>query len=167
MKFVAPAIIVFILIGIIVTMFISMGNVQNMIVVQEGNFDHQPIDMALNRFQDSECGMVIDNLNFASQVIAPDGKTWFFHDHGGMAAWLKTRPFENDATIWVHDLDSGQWINGRTAWYSRTDETPMLYGFGAYQSKQTGFVDFMSMQRYMLRGETIANPAIRRQLMGE
>jgi len=166
-KSVTPVLIVLILIVIIVTLFVSMGKVQQMIVVQEGNTEFLPIEMAVSQYQDSECGMLIDDLNFASQVIAPDGKTWFFHDHGGMAAWLKTRPFESDAVIWVHDLDSGNWINGRTAWYSRTDDTPMLYGFGAYQTKQDGFINFPNMQLYMLRGETIANPAIRKQLLGE
>lgn len=34
--------------------------------------------MVLNKFQDSDCGMVIDTLDYASQVIAPDRKTWFF-----------------------------------------------------------------------------------------
>lgn len=167
MKFLAPLFIVFVLIAIIVAMFISVGNVQQMIVVQDGNLEQLPIDMTLNRYQDSECGMLIDDLAFASQVIAGDGKTWFFHDHGGMAAWIKTRPFHDDAVIWVHDLESKQWIDGRKAWYSRTEETPMLYGFGAYKTKQPGFIDFSTMQMYMLRDETMANPVIRKQLLGD
>ncbi len=165
MKFIVPIIIVLVLITIIGVMFISLGNLQRMTVVYEGNTTRQPIELTLGQFQDSECGMVIDDLGFASQVIAPDGRTWFFHDHGGMAAWLKTRPFQEEAVIWVHDLESGHWIDGRTAWYSRTDETPMLYGFGAYHTRRAGLIDFDTMQRYMLRGETIANPAIRKQLM--
>ncbi|MEA3285857.1 MAG: hypothetical protein U9Q77_00585 [Candidatus Marinimicrobia bacterium] len=167
MKFAAPIIIVLILITIIGVMFIALGNLQQMTVVYEGNTTKRPIEMALSQFQDSECGMVIDDLAFASQVVAPNGKTWFFHDHGGMAAWLKTKPFQDEAVIWVHALDNGDWIDGRQAWYSRTDETPMLYGFGAYQTNRPGLIDFETMQRYMLRGETIANPAIRKQLIGE
>ncbi len=166
-KFAVPGLIVVILIGVIVTAFISLGNIQQMVVVEAGNTDYRPLEMTAGHFQDSECGMVIDDLEFASQVVAPDGKTWFFHDHGGMAAWLKTKPFQQNAVIWVHARDTGTWINGHTAWYSRTDETPMLYGFGAYQSWQNGFIDFNQMQGYMLRGETIANPAIRKQLLGQ
>lgn len=166
MKIIQAVIIVIILITIIVVIFISLAKVQQMTVVYEGNLEKLPIKMTLNHFQDSECGMIIDDLAFASQVVAPNGKTWFFHDHGGMAAWLKTKPFQNNAVIWVHDLDSGNWIDGRTAWYSRTDDTPMFYGFGAYSSRQEDFIDFNTMQLYMLRGETLANPAIRMQLKG-
>ena len=167
MRFLAPLMIVAVLITIVIAVFLSLGDVQQMTVVYEGNLEQQPIPMVLNHFQDSECGMVIDDLSYASQVIAPDGKTWFFHDHGGMAAWLKTRPFQKEAKIWVHDLDTGQWIDGRTAWYSRTDETPMLYGFGAHSRFRDGYIDFETMQKYMLRGETMANPVIRKQLLGK
>ena len=138
-----------------------------MTVVYEGNLTKQPLEMILNQFQDSECGMIIDDLAFASQVIAPDGKTWFFHDHGGMVAWLKTKSFQEDAVIWVHDLSSGEWIDGRKAWYSRTDLTPMLYGFGAYSEKQDELINFETMQMYMISGETIANPKYRTQILGE
>ena len=167
MRLAAPLLIIGLLIGITVAIFLSMGDVQHMTVVAEGNFEKRPLPMALHHFQDSECGMIIDDLSYASQVVAPDGKTWFFHDHGGMAAWLKTRPFQDQAVIWVHDLDSGSWIDGRSAWYSRTDVTPMLYGFGAHSHFQEGFIDFNTMQDDMLRGETMANPAIRKQLLGQ
>jgi hypothetical protein len=167
MKKFSSFIIVLIVIAIIIVLFVSLAKVQKMVVVYEGNHSKQPIQMELNHYQDSECGMVIDELLYASQVIAPDGKTWFFHDHGGMASWLKTKSFQDDAVIWVWAKDSTQWINGRTAWYSRSDVTPMFYGFGAYKTKQHGFIDFNTMQLYMLRGETIANPAIRKRLLGE
>jgi len=156
---------VVVFITVVAILFIARGDVQQMTVVYEGNLDRAPLEMALNHFQDSECGMVIDDLAYASQVVAPDGRTWFFHDHGSMAAWLKTRPFQAEAVIWVHDLDTGTWIDGRTAWYSRTAQTPMLYGFGAHSQFQSSYIDFQTMQQYMLRGETLANPAIRKQLL--
>lgn len=167
MKYAPPIIIVLLLISMISVMFLSMGEVQKMTVVYEGNFEKLPIWMEVNHYQDSECGMIIDELSFASQVVAPDGKTWFFHDHGGMVAWLKNKPFRDEAVIWVHDLTNGGWIDGRKAWYSRTDNTPMMYGFGAYSEKLEGFIDFPTMQKHMLKGETLANPATRNQLLGE
>jgi len=167
MKYTTPIVIVIIFVSMVTALFFSIGSTQQMTVVYEGNLTKRPIEMVLNQFQDSECGMIIDDLAFASQVIAPDGKTWFFHDHGGMAAWLKTKSFRENAVIWVHDLDSGDWIDARKAWYSRTDHTPMLYGFGAYSLKQNGFIDFETMQLFMARGETIANPKYREQILGE
>jgi len=35
--------------------------------------------------------MVIDSLEYASEVIAPNGNTWFFHDHGGMRKVVSRR----------------------------------------------------------------------------
>jgi len=83
-----------------------------------------------------------------------------------MAAWLKNKIFRDEAVIWVKDRENGRWIDGRTAWYSRTDHTPMLYGFGAYQIKQIGYIDFDTMCDYMLKGKTIANPAYREEILG-
>ena len=152
------------LIGIIV-LFVTLGKTQQMIVVYEGNLDKVPIEMTAGRFQDGECGMLINDLDFASQVVAPDGKTWFFDDHGCMAAWLSARPFKDEAIIWVKDLPSGEWIDGSHAWYSRTDQTPMSYGFGAYKTYREGLIDFTTMQQAMLKGETMANLNFRNQLM--
>jgi len=158
---------ILLVISIIVVLFVAAGKTQKMTVVIEGNLSKQPLPMTLNKFQDGECGMIIDDLTYASQVIAPDGKTWFFHDHGGMAGWLKTKRFAKTATIWVRDRQTDTWIDGRKAWYSRTESTPMLYGFGAYADSASGYVDFNTMQMLMLRGETMADPVFRKYLMSE
>jgi len=142
-----------------------MSNSQNMTVVYTNNKDKTPIPIVLNKFQDSDCGMVIDSMTYVSQVIAPTGKTWFFHDHGGMVHWLENKKFKDDAVIWVMSKDTKRYIDGRKAWYSRTDVTPMLYGFGAYENKQDAFIDFDTMYLYMVRGEHLANPYIKKQLL--
>jgi hypothetical protein len=136
-----------------------------MIVVKLNNMKKKPIDIVLNKFQDSDCGMIIDNLTYASQVISPSGKTWFFHDHGGMVHWLENKTFKKDAIIWVISRDTNRWINGKTAWYSRDEITPMLYGFGAYEKRKNNLINFKTISLYMLRGETMANPLIKKQLL--
>lgn len=154
-----------VIVSIIVILFVSMSNVQNMTVVYTGNHDKKVIPIVLGKFQDSDCGMIIDDDTYASQVIAQDGKTWFFHDHGGMVHWLENKLFKNSAMIWVRSKDTKRWIDGRKAWYSRTDITPMFYGFGAYEKKTDNLIDFKTMILYMLRGETMANPKIKQQLL--
>ena len=156
-----------IIISVIVVIFISMSNMQNMTVVYTGNKDKQPIEIKLYKFQDSDCGMVISDITYTSQVIAPDGKTWFFHDHGGMVNWLKNKTFKDEAVIWVMTKDTKKYIDAKKAWFSRTDNTPMLYGFGAYEKKKEGFVDFETMSLLMLRGENLTNPSIKKQLLGK
>lgn len=165
MKKLIPVFFVFVLISIILGVYMSVGSQQQMTVILEGNLSHQPVEMVPDKFQDSECGMIIQDLKHTCQVVSADGRTWFFDDLGCLAAWLASRPFKDEAQIWVKDLDADVWIDGRTAWYSRTEETPMSYGFGAYTNFQDGLINFKQMQTYMLRDETMANPMVRKELL--
>jgi copper chaperone NosL len=167
LKKITPFLIIAIIVLIIVTIFLSLASKQNMIVIKEGNVERKPLVMELNKYQDSDCGMVIEDLTYASQVVAKDGKTWFFHDHGGFIHWLSDKEFEDEAVIWVMSVDSKKWIDGRKAYYSLTDITPMGYGFGAYEFNKEGLVSFNEMRLKMLRGETMNNPLIKKQLLGQ
>jgi len=159
--------IVGVIIGVVVGVFLTLGMSGKMVVVKENNLKKIPLEVKLGHYQDSDCGMIIDDMSFVSQVVSSKGKTYFFHDHGGMAKWIKDKSFSSNAQIWVMSLDSKKYIDGRKAFYSLNDETPMGYGFGAYEFKQKGFVDFNTMQLKMLRGETMNNPIIRKKLQGE
>ena len=143
-----------------------MSTSQNMTVVYTGNNDKKPVPIVLGKFQDSDCGMVIDDITYASQVIASNGKTWFFHDHGGMVNWIKNKSFKDSAIIWVMTKDTKTYIDARVAWYSRTDDTPMFYGFGAYENKTDALIDYDTMFLHMVRGEHLGNPKIKKLLLG-
>lgn len=162
-----PFLIIIIIIVVIVTIFLSLASSKRMIVIQEGNLQQLPLKMELNKYQDSDCGMVIEDLHYASQVIAKSGKTWFFHDHGGFINWLKDKAFKDDVVIWVMSKDTKKWIDGRKASYSLTDNTPMGFGFGAYENTAKEHVDFDTMRLRVLRGETLNNPYIKQQLLGK
>ena len=167
MKKILPFLTIIIIVAIIIIIFLSMSNKKQMVVLKEGNTVQSPLEIILGKYQDSDCGMIIDNMEYVSQVITPDGKTWFFHDHGGMANWLKDKPFKDSAKIWVMSKDTKKYIDGRTAWYSRTDNTPMRYGFGAYEVKHDGFISFEEMGLKMLRNEDLRNPYIKKELLGK
>ena len=152
---------------VIVVLFFSLSSVQKMVVIVEGNKELKALPMELHKYQDSDCGMVIDDLTYASQVVVPSGKTWFFHDHGGFVHWLKDKNFKDEAVIWVMSRDTHKWIDAKTAFYSRNETTPMGYGFGAYEESADGRVSYDEMQLLMLRGETLNNPLVRRNILGE
>ena len=162
-----PLLVILSLVVIIVTLFLSVAAQKQMIVIEEGNIEKMPLKMQVNKFQDSDCGMLIDNMDYISQVVSPTGKTWFFHDHGGFVKWLEDKEFKDESVIWVMSRDTKKWIDGRGAFYSLTDKTPMGYGFGAYEKKAPMHVDFDTMRLRMLRGETLNNPHIRKQLLGQ
>ena len=166
MKKFAPFITIFFIVLLIALLFLSLGKTQQMVVIKEGNLEKLPLSITLHKYQDSDCGMVIEDLSFASQVIAPDGKTWFFHDHGGFVQWLEDKSFKDEAIIWVMSRDTKEWINAREAFYSRDEITPMGYGFGAYETPRDGFINFEEMRLKTLRGETMNNPKIRKKLLG-
>jgi len=166
MKKMMPFLAVLVLVSIIVIIFTSLAKNKQMIVVQEGNFKRLPLVMEVNKYQDSDCGMVITGLDYASQVVAPNGKTWFFHDHGDFVLWLKDKKFKEDVLIWVMSRDTKKWIDAKKAFYSLREKTPMGFGFGAYEKKLDGFIDFETMKLRVLRGETLRNPLIKKQLLG-
>ena len=167
LKKLLPFLIIGMLVSVIVIIFLSLAKNQNMTVIYEGNLERLPIQMKLNKYQDSDCGMVIEDLEYASQVIARDGKTWFFHDHGGFVHWLKDKSFKDDVIIWVMAKDTKKWIYAKEAYYSLTEVTPMGYGFGAYEKESDDMVNYETMNLKMLRGETMNNPQIRKQLLGQ
>lgn len=166
MKKFMPFLVVLSIIAIIITIFLSLASSQQMIVIKEGNLKQIPLKMELGKHQDSDCGMVIEDFEYASQVISKSGKTWFFHDHGGFINWLKDKEFQDDVVIWVMSKDTKKWVDGKKAFYSLNDITPMGYGFGAYENKTENYVDFETMKLKMLRGETMNNPQIRKKLLG-
>ena len=162
-----PLLTIAIIFVVIMFLFIAMSKSQNMTVVLKGNNTQNPVEIVLGKFQDSDCGMVINQIDYASQVISKTGKTWFFHDHGGMVNWLKTKEFKESAVIWVKSLDTKKWINGRTAWYSRNEKTPMLYGFGAYENKMDKLITYDKMFLHMVRGEHLRNPKMHKLINSE
>jgi hypothetical protein len=147
-----------IVISIMVLLFLSMSTAQKMTVIVNNNISKQPVDIVLNHFQDSDCGMPIEDINYASEAISPKGNTWFFHDHGGLAHWMQDKKFKDQLVIWVWAKDTQKWIDGRKAWYSTNENTPMSYGFVAYENKKRGMIDFDEMYLRVLREETMANP---------
>ncbi|WP_324170679.1 hypothetical protein [Sulfurimonas sp.] len=166
MKKLLPFLIISVFVSIIVTVFLSLASQNKMIVTIKNNTKKLPIKMQINKYQDSDCGMLIDNMEYISQVISPSAQTWFFHDHGGFVKWLEDKEFKDEAIIWVMSKDTKQWVDARDAFYSLIDKTPMGYGFGAYEKKAFGYVNFDTMRLRMLRGETLNNPHIRKQLLG-
>ncbi len=167
MKKLIPVLVIFALIGVIVFVFLSRAKEQQMLTVYEGNLQKVPIEIKFGHYQDTQCGMPIEKIEDSCQVVAPDGKTWFFDDVGCMATWIENKPFIDKAKIWVYAKDKKEYIDARSAWYALSDSTPMFYGFGAYTEKKESYIDFATMRLKMLRGENMTDPYIRKELLGD
>jgi copper chaperone NosL len=167
MKKLIPLIIILLVIGIIAMIFISMAKDKQPVTVVKNNTKMEALPLKVNFTNDSYCKMLITTERNSMQVVAPDGKTWFFDDPGCMVLWLEDKPFKAHAKIWVNTIDTNRWIDAKKVWYGVIDQTQMHYGFGARETKTEGSIDFQEMQLRMLRGEHLGNPKIRKKLLGK
>ncbi|WP_353663159.1 hypothetical protein [Hydrogenimonas sp. SS33] len=156
--------IVFGLIAVIVLLFLTLAQKPHPKIVMLGNHTKQPVDFFPKAYQCTMCKMPLEGKKFACEAVAPDGKTWFFDDPGCLALWIADQPFRKEAVLWAYTLDTRRWVDARHAWYSQFESTPMGYGFGAYERKGKGMVDFETMVKKMAKGENLTNRAYARAL---
>ena len=166
MKRVLPILVSLVMVAIIAGIFVSMAQKEGPVTVVSGNEAMKPLPIKLNHTNDTQCAMMIKSEENAAEVVARDGRTWFFDDPGCMVLWLKDKPFREKAKLWVHTIDTKAWIDARKARYGVADHTEMHYGFGARQKDIAGSIGFEEMQLRMYRGENLTNPKIRKKLLG-
>ena len=151
---------------LIVIILFSTTDFERSVVVHTNNSSKLPIEITPGKYKDRFCNMTIEKIEYSAQAVMSDNNTLFFDDVGCMVLWLNEQRSPDDIVLWVWAKDAKKYINAREAWYSLTDSTPMNYGFGAYKTKQGNYIDFGTMRVKMLRGETMANPKIRKVLLG-
>ena len=89
----------------------------------------------------------------------------YFDDVGCMILWTKKHKIDPKEAF-VFAKDTKKYIKAKDAHYSINERTPMGYGFSAYENPKEGSIDFEEMKLRMLRGETMKNPKIRKQILG-
>jgi copper chaperone NosL len=167
MKKLIPPLIILLILGIIGIVFISLAKNEQPVTVVKNNMEKKPLPLKVNFTNDSYCKMLIYTQRNSSQVVSPKGNTWFFDDPACMVLWLEDKTFKEEAILWIFSIDTKKWIDARKAWYGRADETAMHYGFGAREHKVEGTIDYKTMALYVLRGEHLGNPKIKKMLLGE
>ncbi|NKQ40831.1 MAG: hypothetical protein HF962_04595 [Sulfurovum sp.] len=166
MKRVLPILVSLVMIAIVVGILVSMAKDSATITVVKGNHDMKPLPIKLGQTNDPQCAMLIHTEENAAQVVAPDGRTWFFDDPGCMVLWLKQKSFKDKAKLWVYTIDTKRWTDARRAKYGVRDITVMHYGFGAREDETNETISFDEMLLRMYRGENLSNPKIRKKLLG-
>lgn len=167
MKKLLPLVIIFVILGITAVIFVSMSKNDQPVIIVKGNLEMKALPLKVNFTNDPYCKMLIIEQRNSTQVVSPDGNTWFFDDPACMVLWLEDKVFKDTAKLWIHSIDTKQWIDARKAWYGRTDRTAMHYGFGAREHKTEDAIDFAAMSLNVLRGEHLGNPKIRKMLLGK
>ena len=87
-----------------------------------------PPEVAYGLDECSYCRMIVSEERYAAAARSPDG-TAAFDDVGCLAAAVREGRAA-DATVWVHDAESGAWLDATAAWYVRGDASTTPMGSG-------------------------------------
>ena len=113
------------------------------------------------------CNMQIDDSKLYTSTLHINTKVHNFDDIGCMILFCQENHL-NLETIEskVFTIDTKRYINSATAYYKIDESTPMNYGFAAFEKKELNTIKFDEVIMKMLRGEHMANPKIRKQILG-
>jgi copper chaperone NosL len=150
---------------LLLILLFSTTDFKKSIVVTENNNEKKAILISPNQYTDRYCNMSITDISYSAQAIVSNNNTFFFDDVGCMILWLNEQKNPKTIILWVWAKDTNRYINAKKAWYSMTENTPMEYGFGAYEVKKDSLINFNKMKIKILRGETLQNPIIRKKLL--
>lgn len=99
-----------------------------------------PAKVHWDRDMCDRCVMVLSDRKNSVQLRHPTtNKVYKFDDIGCMVLWFDEEniDFKDSAKIWVTDVNSGEWIDARSAFYTPDNVTPMAFGFSAYSTKES------------------------------
>lgn len=114
-----------------------------------------------------QCNMELPDSNIHTSTISGNTETEYFDDVGCMVLWMKNNNIHLDSVdMKVFSNDTKKYIDAKKAFYKFNEMTPMMYGFSAYEHKQDNIIYFEEVMMKMLRGEHMANPKIRKQILG-
>ena len=123
-----------------------------------------PVDVRWDREICARCAMAVSDRNFSAQVRGgrkdKKAKVYKFDDVGCAVIWLDKQNWKDDVRteIWVNDHRNGKWINAKTAWYVKMNNTPMDYGLGAQTEKAEGALTFEQAKKHIYEVEQRFNP---------
>ncbi len=91
------------------------------------------------------CRMAISQLNFACEIVAPDGTVFTFDDVGCMVKYTEERAVPKESVPFVRDFYTGEWAEAENATYVQSPAvmTPMNFGVVAL-SRQESLRRFLS-----------------------
>ncbi|EHP30858.1 conserved hypothetical protein, secreted [Sulfurimonas gotlandica GD1] len=109
--------------------------------------------------------MEVEKSNAHSASLVENGIVHYFDDIGCMILWSNENSINTEKAK-VFSKDTTHYIDAASASYKIGEKTPMSYGFCAYENSVENHIDFDEVTIKMLRGEHMANPKIRKQILG-
>lgn len=101
-----------------------------------------PADIRLGEDACAHCRMTIVSARTAAQIVGPDVDPIMFDDIGCLRNYLAEQSPGQGALVFVADHRTGEWIDARTAVFTRTAvQTPMSSGLLAHADRQSRDAD--------------------------
>ncbi len=114
-----------------------------------------------------QCNMPLPDSNIHTATLEQNGKVTYFDDIGCAILWAKDEKIDlKKVKLRIYSNDSKKYIDPFKAYFAINERTPMLYGFSAYEKSCEKCINFDEVIVKMLRGEHMANPKIRKQILG-
>ena len=114
-----------------------------------------------------QCNMELPKSNIHTATLNEDNDIHYFDDPGCLVLWANSNKIDlKSADVKVFSNDTKRYIDAHKAFYKINEKTPMLYGFSAYENIQEDSINFDEVIIRMLRGEHMANPKIRKHILG-
>jgi len=111
-----------------------------------------------------QCHMELPSSKLHTARLEKDSKSYYFDDIGCMILWAKDDKLPKRSQIFTNDTH--KYMQAQKLHYTINEKTPMSYGFGAYEGEKENTITFDEVVMRMLRGEHMANPKIRKQILG-
>ncbi|OHD97302.1 MAG: hypothetical protein A3E21_00575 [Sulfurimonas sp. RIFCSPHIGHO2_12_FULL_36_9] len=113
-----------------------------------------------------KCNMSTHESNINTAKLHNKAKTYVFDDIGCLVLWAKDTDTDlNGSDVEVFSNDTQKYIPASNAFFTTDEQTPMNYGFSAYEKKRSSSIKIDEVSIKMLRGEHMANPKIRKQML--
>ena len=114
-----------------------------------------------------QCNMQLTNSKIHTATAKQNDDITYFDDLGCLILWSKEKNVDlKKIKTNIFSNDTKKYIDTEKAYYKIDEKTPMKYGFSAYEEKKDGTINFDEVMIRMLRGEHMANPKIRKQILG-
>jgi hypothetical protein len=111
--------------------------------------------------------MELPDSNIHTAILTHSGEKEYFDDPGCMILWAKKSKINLEKSeVEIFSNDTKKYIDAKGAFYKIDEKTPMLYGFSAYEENIDNSINFDEVTIRMLRGEHMANPKIRKHILG-
>jgi nitrous oxide reductase accessory protein NosL len=141
---------------------LSLSIIGYLIIAFTGCEERSKTDIAKvhwDRDMCARCVMVVSDRKNTTQVRDPKtGKKYMFDDIGCAILWFKDEniSWKDQAKIWITDVNTGEWIDARIAFYDTENITPMAYGFSAHKSKNSikesqEIIDFEELSKRVIK----------------